>query len=242
MKLLLNVRIFFDKESMKHALFFLIFTATTSWSFDYVQSANDYASIHMEAHTKRMAIMAEELHRKFPQYLSKKDLKTLLTFIGFHDLSKKLSLEDLRAQFQYTGDETIASRLFQNYGNPPGMDLAKLKETIKELNRIDNEIALIFKKELQLSDEAFERLKSFEHILDLVDRGQDPVAAEEFGKSMKTAREFAGDRLSKEELKMAEYLEKNYAEITQGHSFYDTKVKNPSIKSCLLPSLRIPSL
>ena len=178
-----------------------------------------------EDHQDRVARLGYEILATSEDF---KDLNPELTdeFLHRHDRAKLDHSPEFLAKHGITEEEHAIHGLAKIYGkNIADMtgDEKTTAEAIRSLtNRIDNATADEFFKENGLFNPdgtrgtIAEKLIKVEHIADLVDRGMDPISAEEFNKVMEPASKFLKDEI---EQKLAAQLEERYKKTLEGGKF-----------------------
>ncbi|MBL6990888.1 MAG: hypothetical protein ISR65_13975 [Bacteriovoracaceae bacterium] len=161
------------------------------------------------------------------------DPKILEEFLLLHDQTKINQSPEFSTRYELaTGDESISSKLFQNYGIdfsaiPPAWQ-NETKKLVSELNAADKAVALSFFRKKGLlaptadleSSPVVQKYLLIEQIADLVDRGESPITAEEFGRPMLPAHTFFIKVLKNQEsAAVAMVLEHDYERIIRGWSY-----------------------
>ena len=171
---------------------------------------------HIELHRSRVVRLGLALAEKhFPHI----DRTALHSFLKLHDFSKTIHTPNHLKAFGYDNQRAPLERLFEFYGKTtktPEQNL-QLHGVIKDINAIDDQVAQIYLKPLQLDVHGLQCFLNIEKIADLVDRSLDPLAKEEFGHHMVLASQYIQD----EKLaNLSMWLEVRYSQITQDLSFH----------------------
>lgn len=165
----------------------------------YVLSVTDFRR-HIHLHKSRVTALSLALYDAgFARYGTlRRD--TLERYLWLHDQAK------LSGKFFF--------RLYKHYGeNLQNSQNKDLQNLIRDVNQFDSEINRVFIADTPTN--VF-LLTEIVRIADLVDRGLDPVAAEEFGRSLKPASEFLKPIV---EVELARFLESRYTQIVSGLEF-----------------------
>lgn len=187
---------------MKYFILILFFSVAT-FGNSLVESKADFDR-HLALHRKRVLVLGLALRERFYPHI---DVKELKTYLKYHDIAKT----DL-----VNGNlKTSIDELYKYYGTRlPTDQESKLQHLVDSINLIDRKIALMFLENFRSSEQNREIFKRIERVSDLVDRGLDPVASEEFGKPLLKASELLA-YMDEIELDQVKWLEKNYQELTE---------------------------
>ncbi len=188
----------------------------------YVNSIEDFRC-HIEAHKHRVYLLGMYLLNDYP------NLKKMIIEMGIEDF---LKLHDNAKQ----NKQTLVS-LYSFYGEnyrslemKSKDDFERFKNLISNINKYDDKIrADFFYKEnfkdqkYSYNKEVIEFFEMIESIADLVDRGMDVVASEEFGEKMKLYSEYiypdSPEKIKR--IEKAKFLEDSYFVIVTQYSFND---------------------
>lgn len=174
----------------------------------YLRTLEDFHQ-HTQLHIKRVQTLASQLYLAHPEHFSGVDAELAREFMQLHDLAKVSKFNNRPPMLQ---------SLFQQLQNGS----TNMIPIIAELNARDFEVRyrwLLEKKLLTpngLPTAEAQQLLALENISDLVDRGMNEVSAEEFGREMRPASEILKDP---KEVRLAEFLERNYQAFTQSLRF-----------------------
>jgi len=150
------------------------------------------------------------LYQLYPERYQEIPLDLIVGFLKLHDQSKLRESSSRALYSVYGQNQKFADLLTQS----------QMQETIQRLNEYDQEAARLFFQSTGISTDQARLLLEIEKIADLVDRGMDPVAHEDFeggGKyKMKLGSEYIKDDFGS---RAAARLEKSYDHITQKYSF-----------------------
>ena len=180
----------------------------------YVKNIEDLKQ-HFDCHRQRLMVLAQALVIQYPEHFKElKNTNLLQEFLHLHDAAKFSHLEDL---FMYYNTRPLFSNVYE---------AEKFKSLVARVNAQDELVRLNFFKLKALCGEnsteynkQAKLLIEIERLVDMVDRGLDPVAIEEFAREMRPASEmFAID--SKDYI-MAKYLEQEYHNLV-GHLSFDS--------------------
>ena len=185
----------------------------------YVNSVVDLVA-HMHAHIDRTLALSEYLfeHHAAAFGFDSADRNLVKDLIHLHDQSKVNSSKLFQQKFYrpQPDSRTIPERLFEVYGRQDL--LSQRNAVVRDLNAIDQRVAQVYferKGLLGADGEPNAKARSllrFEKIVDLVDRGMDPVAREEFGRPLLRASEYLTDATDR---KLAAQLEAYYSLLTR---------------------------
>ncbi|HWU44529.1 MAG TPA: hypothetical protein VN132_13855, partial [Bdellovibrio sp.] len=158
-----------------------------------MNSLEDFQA-HVELHRERVVRLGMALAKeKFPEI----DMVALEAFLRQHDLSKTIRRN--------------ANDLYLFYGRDgKGPEFNSIRNRINEFDQIVRNNFFAHHSEISASHQEIFYL--VEHVADLVDRGIDPVAAEEFGHKLSPASRFLKDQRF---AGFAKWLENSYNIITQ---------------------------
>lgn len=146
---------------------------------------------HVSLHIQRTRKLAEAA-RELPEY-SDLPVELVRDFLDLHDQSKINRSQAFLAQHRLEGRR---ESLLQSLHRLRGTSNSEVSAVAQKLNDVDNEVAhAFFQKEKLLTPEGRLSWKALmlleiEKIADLVDRGLEPVTAQEFGRSMRPASEW----------------------------------------------------
>lgn len=179
----------------------------------YVKTFSDF-KIYVESHRLRVRELGITHYKLHPDRYKDLPQKTVEKYLALHDRSKQ--------------EESNARALYAYYGRNQKFMPEQLRESfvkvINHINTYDSKVAEKFVSENPLTGSQIERLFEIEKIADLVDRGMDPVAREDFEEggryTMKLGSEFLLHEFSKG---AARHLEKIYSVLTKGQSFVERK-------------------
>lgn len=185
-----------------------------------VQNYSDFQK-YIDLHKKRVTELGLALYQLYLDRYHQVPYEYVHAFLKLHDQSK-LREPNSKALYSFYG---------QNQNFVDSFTQKQMQKTIQKLNDYDHGIAQLFFQGVGVSPWQARLLLEIEKIADLVDRGMDPVAHEDFeGKGlykMKLGSEYLTDDFSQ---KAAFELEKKYEVITGKYSFvqFCSKVfKNP---------------
>lgn len=183
----------------------LIFSGPICADSRYVGNISDF-EIHIEAHIERVGFLGKALYEEYPERYAELDADLLEQFLRVHDQAKR--------------EQNIMEGLFEFYAIPKEQmtewQEQQMQRQIDELNGEDDLVVYQFFETHNLirsdgrPEHRAELYQEIATISDLVDRGLDPVAAEEFARRMKPASEF----LEGKQRSLAVFLEQNYWQIT----------------------------
>ena len=211
----------------KYLLFFTLFLisiAGYSSDLQYIKNINDF-NCHIQAHKKRVTLLGMYLVNLYPSF-EKETIKQLKveTFLNLHDNSK-LDVQNQTELYSFYGIDFNEKKKSQFFWDT----IDKINEIDKELREgfFDKSNRILIEKRKFLSNKNppyNNYIKNFfymiEEIADLVDRGLDPVASEEFGKTMIPLSTYSfSDEINK--IAKAKILEKNYDKIISGNRYID---------------------
>ena len=195
------------------SLLFALFVFYCGAHAEFVNSVEDF-KMHCNLHQARVVALGLALRAR---YYPNVDVRHLENFLRLHDAAKTTMDSDIYSLCGFQSPPLEALYAFYGTTLPRGSK-SELGEVTSRVNRIDEAISAIFFKAFG-TNEAKE-LREIENLADLVDRGMDPVAAEEFGRPMRLASSYCKN----ENLKTyAEWLEQNYTKIVEGLEFPGTK-------------------
>lgn len=210
-----------QKLSKKNLASFLVFIATIFFlglpanSQEFQISSIDYQH-HMQLHRVRILELGQLLFSHYKADFPALNALLVNKFLLLHDLSK---VDDSLSQAS-----PISKRLASIFGKSLQDEKVKtiVEEVRAETNRIDKAIAMDFfvknnmaftklDGSFHLSESAKELLR-LERIVDLVDRGFDPVASLEFGRQLEKASQSEFFLPDARDRQLAQYLEYFYKE------------------------------
>jgi hypothetical protein len=184
----------------------------------YVSTVGDFET-HVRLHVLRTQRLALELAHSHKELFGSLNDELVFSYMALHDVSKYAAQD---------GNPThILRRLYESYGRNfsalPAQEQHRSRALVNELNALDRKVSENFLRAHGLMSDSGAlnpkgaALLRLEKIADLVDRGLDPVAAEEFNKAhMERASQFLkdpGDR------KLATELEARYPQLVHGLEF-----------------------
>lgn len=182
--------------------------------------------VHVQKHRERVRLLGIDLALRYYPHL---DTDLVSRYLSVHDISKLMTSEERLRELGYVGDRNPSERLFEFYGQQdlPPEKIYEREKVINLINNIDHEYVERFfsgyeKDKGRLGEDLKKELLEIERIADLVDRGMNPVSAEEFSRKMIKASDWVS---TEKEREMAKYLELNYRNITF-RSWY------PNIRRC----------
>jgi len=152
-------------------------------------------------------VLGLALRDRFYPTVNYKDLKL---YLKYHDVAK--------TDYIHGNLHTSVADLYNYYGIwlEDEEHKQELKRLVDQINHIDKKIAVMFLDAFRVAPENIGLFKKIERIADIVDRGMDPVASEEFGRPLKKASEFSVDEESKA---MILWLERHYYRITENFRY-----------------------
>ncbi len=179
----------------------------------YVKTFSDF-KLYVESHRLRVHALGVAHYNRHPDRYGDLSLATVEEFLSLHDQSKQQE-SNARALYAFYG---------RNQKFMPDILRESFVKVIKHINDYDVKVAEDFFSKNPMSGSKIERLIEIEKVADLVDRGMDPVAREDFEEggrySMKLGSEFLLHEFSKN---AARHLESVYGEVTKGQSFVEQK-------------------
>ncbi len=179
----------------------------------YVKTFSDF-KLYVESHRLRVHELGLVHYRRHLNRYSDLSQQTVENFLSLHDQSKQQE-SNARALYAFYG---------RNQKFMPDLLRESFVKVIKKINDYDVKVAEDFFSRNPMSGSQMERLLEIEKVADLVDRGMDPVAREDFEEggrySMKLGSEFLQYEFSKN---AARHLESVYGEVTKGQSFVEQK-------------------
>lgn len=181
-------------------------------AYTYVSQLSHFR-LHITLHKMRVMRIGMHLAQThFPEV----SLAEVRNFLELHDNSKM--------------DEANAERLFRFYGKRPqnAEEERLLKAIVEHIDQVDDRIREEYLNARPLDPDTKEKLFIIEKVADLVDRGLDPVASEEFGHRLKVASEYMKAR---ELAVLAAAMEADYYKIVQDLRMKPLYVLN-SFNSC----------
>lgn len=193
----------------------------------YVNSVEDFYE-HTRLHIERVQVLGSELLRSYPELFSGLTPEQVRYSLAMHDRAK------LSPMALSSNGRPFYLELYEKYRDKPDMKI------IHELNAKDEKwmndayrlVGLDDNPSMSQQERARrsvlrEKLKRIERIADLVDRGQSPVATEEFGRPMKAASLYFDNE---QDRRIARELEGRYKKLT---SHLEYKVLTPAQRNFL---------
>lgn len=179
-----------------------------------VENFNDFR-FHIHLHRERVVQLGLALAEQQSPQLAQ---DVVLHFLSLHDFAKTDLPVEAFNRYGYNHAEAPVVRLFRFFGvNPTDpQQRQELTKVIDDINTIDDRVAEEFTGARSLSLEEASRLRNIERVADLVDRSNDPIATQEFGRKFIPASEYLTDPKL---IAMAQWLEPRYALITHQHQF-----------------------
>ncbi|MBL6990889.1 MAG: hypothetical protein ISR65_13980 [Bacteriovoracaceae bacterium] len=199
----------------------------------FVRSPIEYR-LYNFTHILRAARVGLMIRNQFDQFADV-NYRILEEFLLLHDQSKINKSPNFSQRYSLAmGDESISSKLFQNYGvDFSGIPTAWQDETknlVGELNAVDKAVAVDFFRQKGLlgpkenieDNPLVRKYLLIEKIADLVDRGQSPITPEEFGRPMLPAHTFFVKVLKDQvSATIAVALEYQYDRVVKGWSYLE---------------------
>ncbi|GIL17351.1 MAG: hypothetical protein BroJett040_11020 [Oligoflexia bacterium] len=189
-------------------------TSTIEQRNFYVRDFNDF-QLYVDTHKERVIILGMILFHAHPERYHELTKADVAQFLALHDKSKLL--------------KTNAQSLYEFYGqNQKFMSQSQRDQfhaIVDQINKYDTRNAKLYFETRRLSSKQMNLLLEIEKIADIVDRGMDPVAHEDFESKglykMKLGSEFLETEFSR---KAAQYLESIYQDSTKDFSFFKRKL------------------
>lgn len=188
----------------------------------YIYSLEDFEQ-HVILHKERIVALGLLLREEFPEVLGHIPPQVLAQFLQLHDNSKLLRSPRLLQMFDYD-EAPILERLYKFYGQNKDdltyQEQQELTDTVKQANRIDRLVANMYFQSQDFLIESrnpeadAQLLLRIERLLDVVDRGLDPTASEEFQRPMQRGSDFL---TNEQDRQMARFLEQKYTELPSSY-------------------------
>lgn len=180
----------------------------------------------MESHARRVRVLGMHLRRIYQEAFVEVNPEILGDFLILHDQAKLNHSQNFIKNYHLPMDSPLLDELYGLYGvivSSANADefRARNMALIARINEVDRGVALHFFRLRGLATEdsfspLAQRYLKIEKIADAVDRGMNPVTAEEFGRPMLAASQFLPDAESKD---MATKLEQVYGLLTREMSY-----------------------
>lgn len=179
----------------------ILFVSLATFGNPLVESKGDFDR-HLALHRKRVLVLGLALRERFYPHIDAKELKT---FLKYHDIAK--------TDLVHGNLKTSVEELYKFYGTRlRSTEEPQLKHLVDSINLIDRRIALMFLENFKASEQNRELFQKIERMADLVDRGMDPVASEEFGRLLTKASVILAEI---HDVDQVLWLEDHYQELTE---------------------------
>lgn len=222
---------------MSSAILILHCLASPTWALTwadeprlYVTSVTDFET-HTIAHRRRVEILGMDLYLRHAARFPGVDPAVLQEFLRLHDEAK---MEMLGTLYRYYG---------KKLEELPETEKARALELKQQINLRDNRLVAEFfhKKGLLIRNAepspVANHMVKIAHIADLVDRAENVVSSEEFGRPMTKAFEI----LPEEDRKLAKFLSGRYKRLVKGWEYVEVKARYQGSAHSASDALRAPA-